>query len=503
MPLPDAGVPWPPPAMRAEYAELAANDTWYSGDPARLRALYHHDHGRPSERRRWWHWSARHDPQPGRPDHRVHVPLAGDIAGTSADLLFAEPPAFSVEDTATQARLDEITRGIARQLAEAAEVGAALGGVYLRATWDLEVARRPILTAVHPDCAVPEMRLGHLIAVTFWRELAWNGAVVLRHLERHEPGRILHGLYQGTGNNLGRTVPLTDHPDTAGLVDSLDADGQSIATGITDLTAVYIPNVRPNRRRRGSPFGRSDLQNLHPLLDALDHTWTSWQRDIRIGAGRLIVPNQYLTSRGPGHGAAFEDREIWAGINAPPDGDQGLTVNQFAIRVDEHERSAAAAMSQAVRLAGYSVQSFGLTGDVAVTATEVTARERRSLTTRSKKTEYMTDPIEHMAHVMLQLDRVLGFTPGLVVERPVLHWPDGVSEDPKGIAETLSLLEQAGAISTWVKVRRLNPDWDDADVQVEVDRIRAERGLTAADPTTVGADALPDGEPDDLGDEFE
>ncbi|WP_406298072.1 phage capsid protein [Embleya sp. NBC_00888] len=486
MPLPEAGVPWPPPAMRAEYAEIATHDAWYSGDPKRLRDLYASEQSRPSERRRWWQWSARNGPEPGQRDTRVHIPLAGDIATTSADLLFAEPPALSVDTTATQDRLAEITRGIGRTLAEAAEVSSALGGVFLRATWDLEIGARPILTVIHADCAVPEMRLGHLIAVTFWRELAWNGAVVLRHLERHEPGRIWHGVYQGTRDQLGRPVPLTEHPDTAGLADSLGEDGQSIATGITDLTAAYIPNVKPNRRRRGSPFGRSDFQGIHHLFDALDHTWTSWQRDIRIGAGRLIVPNQYLTSRGMGKGAEFDDREIWAGINAPPDGDQGLTINQFAIRVDEHERSAAAAMSQAVRLAGYSVQSFGLTGDVAVTATEVTARERRSLTTRGKKTEYETDPVEYMACVMLQLDRVLGFTPGLVVERPVLHWPDGVSEDPKSVAETLSLLEQAGAISTWVKVRRLNPDWDDDAVDAEVARIQQEHGTAVPDPMQAG-----------------
>lgn len=260
-------------------------------------------------------------------------------------------------DSVTQDRLDELAEsdGIANSLLEAAEVAAALGSVYLRVTWDRSLADRPLLTSVHPDAAVPEFRWGRLAAVTFWRELTSTSAIVWRHLERHEPGRIVHGLYQGSADSLGVRVPLTEHIEVADLAASLGPDGDAIETGIEQLTAAYCPNVRPNRKNRGSVFGRSDYAApVYDLFDSLDTTWTSWIRDLRLARARLLVPDGYLRDHGPGQGSSFdEDREIWQLLNIPPteQGGNQITLSQFAIRVDEHERSANAITRQAVQSA--------------------------------------------------------------------------------------------------------------------------------------------------------
>ncbi|MFI1182603.1 phage portal protein [Streptomyces sp. NPDC020799] len=488
MPLPDADTPWPPKQFAGIYRDLRVDDAWYSGDHKRLAGVYRDQPRREDGRRRLW-GRMRH-PQHGRRDTRLHIPLAGDIATTSADLLFSEAPVFTVEDTATQDRLGDIVEagGIANTLLEAAEVAAALGGVYLRATWDASLVARPILTAVHADSAVPEFRWGTLVAVTFWHELVSDSATVWRHLERHEPGRILHGLYQGTPERLGVRVPLTEHPEVAPLADSLDTEGDGIATGIDTLTAAYIPNIRPHRKYRGSPFGRSDYAApLHDLMDALDETWTSWLRDIRLARSRIIVPDAYLRDHGPGRGASWdEDREIWHGLNVPPTEGTGITLSQFAIRVTEHQTSADSIVQQAVRSAGYSAQSFGLGDQVAATATEVKSRERRSMITRSKKARYWAAPLADMLHVLLALDRVL-FTPSLTPERPRVTFGDSVSEDPQSSAQTLALLQQAQAVSTDTKVRILHPDWDETAVREEVDRILAETGQAVPDPMQAGA----------------
>lgn len=483
MPLPDNGAIWPPHQHAALYREMRLDDAWYSGDRHRLATVYRGHQHREDGRRRLW---ARHrHQQPSKHDGRLHIPLPADLAATSADLLFSEPPTFTVSDPDTQARLDEITEagGIANTLLEGAEVGAALGGVFLRVTWDTALAPRPLLTTMHADHAAPEFQWGQLTAVTFWRELSGDSETVWRHLERHEVGRIVHGLYQGTADNLGIRVPLTEHPETAGLADSLGPEGDSIPTGLDRLTAAYVPNIRPNRRHRRSPFGRSDFQGAHDLFDALDETWSSWLRDIRLARARLIVPDGYLRSDGAGRGASFDDdREIWQSLAIPPgDAAGGITLSQFAIRVDEHERTAAAIMRQAVQLAGYSSQSFGMGDTTAATATEVTARERRSMITRDKKSRYWAPALADMLLVMLALDRVL-YTPALTPERPTIAFGDSVSEDPQSVAQTLSLLQQAQAVSTDTKVRTLHPDWDDVAVQGEVERILAETGQAAPDP---------------------
>ncbi|MEU2393981.1 phage portal protein [Streptomyces sp. NPDC007369] len=490
MSLPENGAPWPPPHLVVQYREIAVNDAWYSGDRRRLVDVYRTERQRrPDGRRRLW---GRHrSPGTDRPDTRLHIPLAGDIASASADLLFSEPVALAVDDAATQDRLEVLAEagGLANSLLEAAEVCAALGGAYLRVTWDRELVDRPLLTVMHPDRAIPEFSYGILRAVTFWRELpGGDAATVWRHLERHERGRILHALYQGTADHIGRRVPLTEHPDVAGLAGSLGHEGDTITTGIDALTVAYIPNMLPNRLHRLSPWGRSDYDApLHDLLDALDEVWTSWLRDIRLARGRLIVPDAYLRDHGPGRGASFDyDREIWQGLSIPPTEQGGITLSQFEIRVAEHAQSAEAITRQAVQSAGYSPATLGMEDQAAITATEVKARERRSMTTRKKKVRYWTPGIAEILHVLLLIDRQL-FGSRIVPARPRVTVGAAVSEDPASVAQTLSLLAQAQAVSVETRVRILHPDWDDADVLAEAERILVETGQAVPDPMQAGA----------------
>ncbi|MFD8455523.1 hypothetical protein [Streptomyces antimycoticus] len=274
------------------------------------------------------------------------MPLPGDVARTSADFLFANMPAIRVDDTPMQERLEQLLDegSVQETLLGAAEQAAARSDCFLRVTWDRDLAPRPLLTVIQFDAAVPELRFGMLRAVNFWRELdSSTDHTVWRHIERHEPGRVVNALYEGTPDNIGRRVPLTEHPDTAGLAAQVAPgnDGKpSVATGNAQLTAAYMPNSPPNKLHRSSPIGRSDLAGVHDLFDALDETWTSWMRDIRLAHARLIVPDGYLRIEGSGNGASFDvDREVWHGLKMPPNEGSGVTPAQFEIRVEERATS--------------------------------------------------------------------------------------------------------------------------------------------------------------------
>jgi len=479
--------------MAEAYRHMRRDDIWYRGDPRELMRVHERREFNPrmrgdDTRRRGWFGRRDEISYPSKREQRLHVPLPGDIAATSADLLFGDMPAIRCKTPATQTRLEAIMDAARMQhlLLSAAEQSAAISGVYLRATWDRNVVPdRPIPDAVQADQAVPEFRWGMLRGVTFWRELPSDDqTTVWRHMEYHEPGRISHALYQGTRDNVGRAVPLTEHPDTALLVDSLGPDGVSIETGIKELTAVYVPNMLPNRLHRGSPMGRSDYAApLYHLFDALDETWTSLMRDIRLARARLVVPEAYLQNLGPGQGAAFDDeREVWSGLKIPPtEQGAGITLSQFAIRVDEHLRTAENIVRQAAQSAGYSAQSFGLSGPgEAITATEADARHQRSTVTTKKKAGYWKYALADFCTALLALDRAQ-FTPGLTVERPTVEFRP-VSESMQSRATTLDMLNRAEAISTETKVRWLHPDWDDTAVNAEVARILAEKDAPAADP---------------------
>lgn len=509
MPLPTGNIPWPP-ASEAPAAELYTKwGAWYSGDPVQLTAAYADTpgtgggvhYGSEAElprgqvtaprflasvqrglQRMFWGTP----PSVGQiRAHKAHVPLAGDIAATSADLMYGEMPLIRIPDAAkdnpAQQRLDEILdqAGAQSVLLEAAEIGAAFGGSYVRIRWDPILADCPLLDALPPDVAVPEWRGGRLVAVTFWRNLDRADGKWWRHLERHEPGRIMHGLFMSSSEDkLGRPMALADHDETAQFAVLVDpGDGQSVETGATGLTAEYFPNMRPHRTLRGSPLGRSDYAGVEPVLDNLDESWTSWMRDLRLGKGRVIVPRAYLQSSGRGKGAHFDaEREIFEQVDAltSPDGGLAMQVVQFEIRVEQHARTCAELTTLALRGAGYSAQTFGEQGDIAQTATEVTARESSSYRTRARKQGYAEGPLRRLARTLLEVDVAKFGTKGVVPPPGPLtvEWPDGVAEDPTQQAQTLQLLAAAEAASIHTRVAMLHPEWEAGEVDEEVARIK-------------------------------
>lgn len=528
MPLPEGGGTWPPKHLDPVTARLHVWSAWYSGDPDRLSELYGGtlagDPGQPlggplaPDRPGWrgkigrtlarWFWGTQTPPNERRT--KLHLPLASDIAATSADLLFSEPPTLKAADgdEATQKALDDLIEdGLHADLLEAAEVCAGLGGVYLRNCWDdgeNPIRDRPWISAVHADCAVPTWRYGRLVAVTFWQVVHRDGNDVWRHLERHEQGVILHGLYKGGERDLGKKVPLTAHEATKGLRDA-------VPTGLTKgLTAGYVPNMRPARVWRdvpqGAHLGRADFAGLEGPMDALDEVYSALMRDIRLAKGRLLIPETMLQSQGKGQGATFDsEAEFLYPVNSlmspNPQGGLPVMAQQFAIRVTEHLQSAQALQDQIVRSAGYSTQTFGSVngegGQVAQTATEVDSRTRRSDITRDRKITYWKPELAERIRVHLELCKTK-FNDSVIPERPTVVFGERASETPAQLAQTAQLLRAAEAASTETLVRTVHPDWDDPQIEEEVARIREESTpaeLTAPDPVA-GMGATGSGAPD-------
>lgn len=524
MPLPPSGKTlWPPAHCTVPIADMSTWHAWYAGNVDQLAQIYGGGGGvggnptareffelnRPSQyrgglvgglARMFWGQPV----TPGQPAAKLHIPIAADIAEQSANLLWADVPTVTVDSDSTSdmtATTDQIKRYLDdkghAKLREASEISAALGGVYLRVVWDKTMKPRPWLDVIYPDAAVPEWQWGELQAVTLWRTLEPQDDAnhVWRLLERHEPGTIEYGLYRGTVDHLGKSMALADHPAAAPFATRV-RDGGIQDTGVPRLLVTYLPNVAPNRLWRNiptaRPLGRSDYAGIEPLMDSLDEAWTSWMRDLRLGKARLIVPQSMLETDGPGNGASFDvDREVMIGLNMLDDGSSGasITQNQFEIRVEEHERTTKALRRQILSSAGYSAQSFGEEGTVAITATEITARKEESLTTRGTKLLYQRPALLEVLTTLLLVDKTHCEADVDPEAELTASWPTAVQPDLESTARALALLESAGAMSTWMKVKHVHPEWDDTAVAEEVQRIRqdsASNGSPAGDPFNTG-----------------
>lgn len=232
-------------------------------------------------------------------------------------------------------------------------------------------------------------------------------------------------------------------------------------------------------------MGRSDYDGVELLMDALDETYTSWMRDVRLAKARLVVPEFMLKDLGKGKGTAWdEDQEIYAALNMPPsegkDSTQ-ITAQQFAIRVEEHQQTAQQLVVEILRSAGYSPSTFGDNADAGgvLTATEIVARSQESNRTRDRKTRYWSQALEPLLTTWLELDSLI-FGGGAKGEVTV-QWPDATQPDQEALSRTINTLSQAMAVSTDVKVRMLHPDWDEEQIEAEIAAIKAEQGLAVPD----------------------
>lgn len=526
MPLPEStpSTPWPPPDLAPYVRDQAAWQAWWSGDTAKLGETT--QGGGTTNRRTFWGRRKSEGETSGKATAQLHATLAADIASTSADLLFGEPPQLLVPDVglarayerrasgggaddgalaawpatnlptadvvAAQDRLDDLvdTLGLANRLLEGGELCAATGGVYLRPLWDKAAADHPLLTMIDPDRAVPDFRYGQLVAVTFVDEVLRDTGAVWRHLERHEPGVILHGLYVGTGSTLGRQVALTDHPATRGYAPVVEVPVE-VTGGRPGIMPRFVPNVLPNRKNRKYPIGRSDYAGCESFLDALDETWTSWMRDLRLGQARLVVPDEFLRPIGarPGQAGAprgFDiDTELLTGLNMADltdmSGKDAISQVQFDIRVEEHERTAVALTEHIISTAGYSPQTFGLQIEGrAESGTALRIREGKTWRTQGRKQRYWAPELSGVLETLLALDRVM-FGRSTPVVRPAVGWAE-LADDPQGTAQWVNLLATARAASIETRVRLAQPQLDDDQIADEVARIKAEDGLGLPDP---------------------
>lgn len=480
---------WPPLDWQPIYDRYNLWSAFYSGDPARLAEAFASVVYDPSPKGRFWAKQIKNERQT-----MVHIPLAGDIATVSADLLFSEPPEITIseasEDNApkdaivTQERLDKIIseNGTYSRFIEAAETAAALGGVFLKVNWDKDLYNWPILSVAQVDSAIPSFKWGMLQSVSFFdiidEELRDNDHVVYRHLEKHQKGQIINKLYVGTKTTLGKEIPLEYNKGTEDLEPEIN-------TGIDDLLVRYIPNKLPNRLWRGSDLGQSDYSGLEGMLDSLDEAWTSWMRDLRMAKSRILVPEYMLNLDEDNNFYFDEDKEVYSPLaQGPPNEKHQITLNQFEIRADQHEKTILNLIDRIVSSAGYSPQSFGLNiKGRAESGSALRIRERKSIKSQIKKQRYFKKPLEDLLYLMLQVDyEILGNKKINPEYRPQIDFADGLPDDPSELADSLQKINQAQAMSVETKVRWLHQDWNEEQIQAEVKRIMEEQGMLVEEP---------------------
>lgn len=542
LPPSDTKATWPPENLTNVFAYMNQWSAWYSNDIAKLQAAYGggqsadntgffaSDQGgfKPTIGQRMQRFFVGQRPLGPNRNTKLPVPIAGMICSATSDLLWADPPTFTVmeaeasgdkpkasDQSPTQKRLNELADdSLYSTLAQAAELGAALGGSFIRVVWDKTVfPDRPFLSTVDADQAIPEFRWGRLIAVTFWHVVARDGSKVWRHLERHElnlagNGVVLDGLYEGEDDKLGVRVPLSARPETMPVFVRTEATGGVTDSGSPGLCVEYIPNQGPNRLWRtdlvGRNLGRSSLDGIEHLMDQLAETLSDWMRARRAAKARVFYDKSLLGNPGPGQGAVADlDQETYVGANETIKGpnikmSDKLDVMQPGFDPTGYEKTATMLVEQILQLSGFALQTFGMdqttTKSSDTTATEIESRERRTFLTRGRMIRTQTPHISRILSKLLAVDKTVFNRPNVVA--PIwVEFPDSVQESMLRLAQTVQTLFAAESASKDQRVRILHPDWNDDMWDDEVAKWDTEFAEPVVDPFALPPEAPAPGKP--------
>jgi hypothetical protein len=449
----------------------------------------------------------------------LSIPVAGDLAQLSSDLLFAEAPSIVLPDSVdtaaasatperkdAQARLDVIMSSDAAhaELLRGGEYSAAHGWAYLAVVWDKAFRDNVWFRAYRADCAIPEWRHGALSAVTLWSEYQRKDDCY-RLMERHEVGVITFSLWKGDKADKGRQVPLNTISETEHylkLMPVVDAQSLPMAetmdvvlqTGVPYLTVEHMPNMLPHpiwdRKGDLANLGRSDYFGIEPLFTRINSLWGSLMRDFDNGMGRLSVPESYLQLNGRGQGAQFDmNRQVYSPLGGLVDDGKGgqITISQFAIRVQEHLDTIVALKREIATATGYSVSHFGVHDGGTKTATEVTDDKADSERTRDKKALYVRPALARLARTALAIDALVfpGKGGALIEDLPRITFAEVSQINPLTRAQTTQAEMLAKVRSIISGVRAVQPNLTAAEAETEANLIKAENDMgPALDPAT-------------------
>lgn len=470
-----------------KYNEWAV---WYSGEPDILRDYY--------SKANINHFNEMFWTKVGREGMAgaVHLPAAGDIATTSANLLFSESPKISFDEGSMAGeRINEFMKenGFQNTLLEGAEISAAMSGCVLKLDIEPDLIGVPVVSIVTPSQFFPTFWRGRLWEVLFFRVLKEVNDIVYRLFEnRKREGRnciLEYKLYKGSRDKVGVEIPIDSIEDSSIL--NLE---NVVYENLDGLGCVYIPNMRPNKIAPGSSLGINDYSSSITLLHSLDFSWTSWMRDLELGMAQIFIDEELLTknkndvngvesqmNRFSKYTKSFVKLNLTTWKMSGDSSSKPIDSIQFNIRVDEHMKTCQELFAQIINQCGYSTQTFGF-GDSygnAESGAALRMRERKSQLTREKKSRYWKPVIVNLLDQVQRLDQSANLQQSYQIDENItVELEDSIVVDSMETSEVIRNLEQARAISTLMKVKMLHPDWPEDDILKEVSQINKEMGIT-------------------------
>lgn len=447
---------WPPPDQAQTWGKVRTRRAFRQADELFLRELC------------GWHrtW--------GR-NTRVYMtdPLAGLISRAFADLLFGDDPSFIAAAEQDQANLDGFVEanGLASELHRAERITSSEGEVWWRLYVDMDIALAPLVQWCSRLSTIPLLHGPKATAVAFVNPLpkvASDRETVWRHIELQGDGETRNLLFEGTRNMLGGARNLQARTQTADLPDTW-------AHGLPMLAGRVLNQVDDD-----PTLGRSDYTGVERLLLALNEAATIGAENARLTAKkRLFVSGKMTQDDGSFDAGAdviqvdTQDGEL--GKDSPP-----------PISAVEYAFDAQALIAYTDDLTDRILTRVGVAPELvgrdkhtgrAESGTALRTRMLHSIITAQGKGRYWDDELPKILTLAQLVDSLSPEEGGYgrnytnVAEAPAVERGDILPHDDVEEATRLVSLVNGEVMSRELAVIEQHPDWDDTQVQAELQKI--------------------------------
>jgi hypothetical protein len=406
-------------------------------------------------------------------------PLAERISGAFASLLFGREPKVKVAEGNPQDRMDDILRENrwGSRLRSAEETCSSEGEVWWRVVADPARFDQPMLTWHSRLDVVPHyvaQRVGAVAFISRLEDPDGDEAIVWRHFEVHDDTTVRNVLYRGGETRIGVQVELTAHPLVEELAEEWEHD-----TGMMAGRIVNVEGTDPT-------LGKSDYDGIEDHLLELNECFSTGAKNRGLTAlQRAYGPESAVDETGAlpegQNFLAVDDSDMAPGMTGPGEkfGVLNFTFDAEAL-IKWWRHVAQLALSRR----GITPQFTGDATDAegyAQTGVALRMRLIPSTNEGDRRASPWRDEADNILLRLQQIDarpeseRGFGQSWPKVDEAPAVTLGDALPVDEIEDSTRLSTLRSADAISIRQAVIERNPDWDEKQVDEEVERINQDR----------------------------
>ena len=449
------------------------NKLWYNGDSAELEQYFKKISKWDAEKARFWAAKAQGSVR------KIHSGIVSIVIDRYKDIVLSDMDAVDFSDGKgpEQGLWEEIFKKskLNDVIGEGITGVLASGDGAFKITAD-ECSPYPIVEfydAEDVDYVYIHSTLREIKFYTTYR----TGSKELRLEECYGYGYVRYKLFDDTGEE----VSLQMLPETKHLVDFGIEGDLMLAVPMKVLTSSRYKN-----RGKALFDGKTDV------LDGLDEVISQWIDAIRMGRIKRYIPEN-LIPRDPDTGEMlpanpFDNDFIAIGDNMGEKANQQVVVSQPQISYEAYVNSYTSFLDMVLQ-GIMSPSTLGI--DLKKTDNAESQREKEKVTlhVRNKIVDALNETLpELIATILKCYDLICGKTPGEY--EASVKFGEYASPDFGTTVETVGKAKQYGVMSLEASVDQLYGDtWTEEEKEEEVERLKAEQGITEMEEPGVNLDA--------------